>query len=163
MLNPVSEPIPIETKDPIPAASKPGSRTNGNLWRSNPKASIKMTAAMIGWLKIIDIAAKLPDAAMTACTSEGVSLRTERIATRPRPAPNAIKGASGPRTRPRPIVANPASAIPGNSVGSVGPPPTCRPFAGTWPPAPGKRTIAKAMITPAIPSTARYHQSGGPC
>ena len=42
---------------------------------------------MIGELKIIAIAAKLPEAAITACASAGVSRRTARIASSPSPAP----------------------------------------------------------------------------
>ena len=106
---------------------------------------------MIGEPKSSDIAAMLPAAAITACASAGVSLRSERIAKTPSPAPSAISGASGPRTRPPPIVAKAARMIPGSSIGWTGAPPIFRPSAGTWPPSPGSRTIAARDQQPGDP------------
>ena len=53
---------------------------------------------MIGEPNSIDIAAMLPAAAITACTSTGASRRSERMPNTPTPAPSAISGASGPST-----------------------------------------------------------------
>ena len=108
---------------------------------------------MIGELKSSAIAAMLPAAAITACASAGVSFFSERIAKTPSPAPSAISGASGPSTRPPPIVAKAARMIPGSSIGWTGSPPIASPSAGTWPPSPGRRSIAAAVSRPAMPRT----------
>ena len=69
-----------------------------------------------------------------------------------------MSGASGPSTSPRPIVATAASTTPGSMFGSVVP--IWRPFAGMWPPPPGRRTMAKATGNPARKSTGSGHHHG---
>ena len=108
--------------------------------------------------KITEIAAKLPAAAMIISSCGGASRLASFTVNVARPAPIAMSGASGPSTRPRPRVANAASAMPGSMLGSL--PPIWSPFAGTCPPLPGSRTIANATGRPARPSTTRYHQFG---
>ncbi len=80
------------------------------------------------------------------------------MARNPSPPPKAINGASGPITAPSPIEASAASTTPGSSIGCVGA--GLRPSAGMCPPVPGRRTIARAVITPAITSTGSDHHSG---
>ena len=55
-------PSPRNTSDPIPAATRPGSRTSGSVGPPSPAASMMITAPMIGLPKIVEIAAKLPAA-----------------------------------------------------------------------------------------------------
>ena len=117
---------------------------------------------MIGELKTNDSAAKLPAAPTTTRTCDGACLRATFTVATASPAPRAISGASGPITSPRPMDASPARTIPGSWIGCVGPPPTFKPSAGMCPPSPGKRTIAKAVITPPIARIGSDHQSGGP-
>ena len=47
---------------------------------------------------------------------------------------------------------------PGRSIGRAGL--IARPWAGMWPPKPGSRMIAAAVITPAIAQTGSGHHSG---
>src|SRR4051794_4169596 len=89
----------------MPAASRPAGSTTRSPRRSSAAASMSITAPTKGDPKMKEIAAKLPDAAMTARSWSGASARTSRIARRPSPAPNAMSGASGPSTTPSPIVA----------------------------------------------------------
>jgi len=103
--------------------------------------------------------AKLPAAAITMTTLSGASRLAMRTARTPSPAPSAITGMDGPRTSPRPNAASPASKTPGRSMGGVAP--GAKPSAGTRPPFPGRRTIANALIKPAIASTGRGHHQGG--
>ena len=86
---------------------------------------------MTGDPKTVEIAAKLPAAAITMTSSSGASRLARRTASTPRPMPSAISGASGPSTNPNPSVATAATSTPGSSIGCVGPPPLLRPFAGT--------------------------------
>ena len=160
VLRPVNDPIPIETSEPIPAASRPGIRTSGIRDPPRPAASIRITAAMIGEPNRNETAAKVAEVASSVPSSGGASGRIARTMRNPRPPPSAIRGASGPTTSPSPIEAMAASNTPGRSTGWVGE--ALRPSAGTCPPLPGRRAIAKAAITPAIASTGRYHQSGAP-
>ena len=162
MLSPVNDPIPSETSVPIPAASKPGISTTRSFGPPRPAASIRITAAISGEVKMNASAVKLPAAAITISACGGIS-RRERLTSRiARPAPSAISGASGPNTSPKPIVAKPARMTPGRTLGLDGPP-ADRPFAGMCPPSPGSREIANATITPATPRTTKYHHFGAPC
>ena len=61
----MNDPIPIETSDPIPAASMPGTSTIGSLGPPIPVASIRITAAISGDSKMNDSAAKAPQAAIS--------------------------------------------------------------------------------------------------
>ena len=122
-----------------------------------PAASMMITAPTTGEPKSDEIAAKLPAAAIIPSACWGTSFLTSRIARIPRPTPSAISGASGPSTSPRPTVARAASSTPGRSIGCVGVPPTARPSAGTWPPRPGSRLIAKATSVPARASHGSGH------
>jgi hypothetical protein len=76
----------------------------------------------------------------------------------PEGAAQREQGASGPSTTPRPIEARAASITPGSSTGWVKP--VASPAAGTWPPRPGRRTIASAVITPAIARSGADHHLG---
>ena len=161
MPSPVSDPIPIEARLPIPAAISPGTRMI--FWRAPPSAvaSISSTAAISGEEKMNAIAAKLPAAATTSKPCWGTSRLVMRTVSGASPAPSAMSGASGPRTSPNPIVPIAASRMPGRSTGKVGPP-AARPWTGTCPPRPGSRAIANATITPATPRIASRYHSGGP-
>ncbi len=112
--------MPIETSEPIPAASSPGISSSFCRAPPIPVASIRTIAAISGEPKTIDTAEKIPQAATSVTMSAGASLRSRRIPSTPRPAPSAISGASGPSTSPSPIVASAASMTPGMSIGSVG-------------------------------------------
>ena len=103
-------------------------------------------------------AAKLPAAAITMSICGGASRRTRLARKSASPPPSAMRGASGPITAPRPIEARAARMTPGRSIGRVRP--ALRPSAGTWPPFPGSRTMAKAVISPAMARTGRDHQTG---
>jgi hypothetical protein len=64
------------------------------------------------------IAAKLPVATTTVTVLTRTSRRFPSQTTKKAsPSPSAIKGASGPITTPRPMLASAASAIPGTSAG----------------------------------------------
>ena len=126
----------------------------------SPAASIRITAAMIGEPNRNETAAKVAELASSMPNCGGASGRIARTMRNPRPPPRAIRGASGPTTRPRPIEAMAASSTPGRSTGWVGE--ALRPSAGMCPPLPGRRAMANAATTPAKASTGRYHQSGGP-
>ena len=117
VLSPVNAPIPIETSDPIPAARRPGIKTSGNRDPPRPAASIRITAAMIGEPNKNETAAKVPELASSVPSSGGASRRSDRMVRKPSPPPNAIKGASGPTTSPRPIEPIAASSTPGRSIG----------------------------------------------
>ena len=54
--------------DPMPAATRPGSRTRGSVGPPSPAASMMITAPMTGLPKIVEIAAKLPAAPITSRT-----------------------------------------------------------------------------------------------
>jgi hypothetical protein len=129
VLSPVIDPIPIHTSDPIPAASRPGTSTRGSLGPPSPDASMRITAAMIGDPKRNDTAANVAEAAITVRTSGGASRRSRSTARNPRPPPMAMRGASGPRTIPRPMLARAARITPGTAFGWVGA--GLRPSAGT--------------------------------
>ena len=113
VLSPVQFPMPMNTSEPIPPASRPGSSTTGSIAPPRPVASMMTTAPITGEPKIVEIAAKLPAAAINPTAWSGASLLTTRIDRVPRPAPSAISGASGPSTSPRPRVASAASITPG--------------------------------------------------
>ena len=151
--------MPMKTSDPIPAAISPGRRTTGSIAPPSPAASIMMTAPRRGEPKIVEIAAMLPAAANTPTAWSGVSFLTSRTDAIARPMPRAMSGASGPRTTPRLRPASAASMTPGSSIGWVTPPPP-RPFQGTCPPWPGRRTMARATNTPARASHGSGHQVG---
>ena len=150
----------MNTSDPIPAASSPGSSTSGRMAPPRPVASMIRTAPITGEPKIVETAAKLPAAAIRPSACSGASFFRSRMARIPRPIPSAISGASGPRTRPSPRVAVAASSTPGRSIGLVGPPPVLSPSAGTWPPCPGSRWIANAVTRPASASQGSGHHAG---
>ena len=120
----------------------PGSRMTGKVAPPRPAASMMMTAPMTGDPKSEEMAAKLAAAAIRARTWSGVSFLDSLTARIPRPAPMAIRGASGPSTIPSPMEANAARRTLGSSIGCVGGPPF-RPSAGWWPPDPGRRAMAK--------------------
>ncbi len=135
VLSPVQSPMPTNTSDPIPAAIRPGSTISGSVAPPRPAASITRIAATSGEPKIAEIAAKAPAAPMTTSSWGGASFLASCTVNSATPPPNAMSGASGPSTSPRPIVANAASTTPGSMLGSVVP--IWRPFAGMWPPPPG--------------------------
>ena len=83
------------------------------------------------------IAAKLPVGRDHGGRAERGSRATSRTASTPARRPSAISGASGPSETPRPSVASAASAIPGISIGGIGPD-ALKPSAGEWPPVPGR-------------------------
>ena len=157
-LRPVNEPMPIETSDPMPAASRPGTSTIFSCAPPRPMASISSTAAITGEPKISATAENVPQAATSVATCGVASRRSRCTAYRPSAPPIAISGASGPRTRPNEIVASPASMTPGSSTGSVGS--VLRPCAGWCPPRPGNRAMAKATSTPASAVTGSGHHAG---
>jgi hypothetical protein len=117
-----------------------------------------MTALITGDENTIARDAKLPAADITITTLSGASRLAMRTARTARPEPRAMTGIDGPRTSPRPSAASPASMIPGRSTGEVTP--GAKPSAGTRPPWPGRRTIANALISPAIASTGSGHHQG---
>lgn len=118
-----------------------------------------MTAPTTGEPKTVARAAKLPAAARTIPAWSGTARRDRCTANNASPVPRAISGASGPRTTPSPIDASAARSTPGSSTGVVGGP-VLRPSEGLWPPRPGSRATAKAMITPATASTGSGHHQG---
>ena len=121
VLSPVHEPIPIETSDPIPAASRPGSSTSGSFGPPIPVASIRSTAAISGEPNRNETAANVPAAAeQLADLGRRVRLGSGSTPSNPSPPPSAISGASGPSTSPRPIEASAARMTPGSSIGWVG-------------------------------------------
>ena len=160
VLSPLQSANPMNTSEPIPAASRPGSRSSVAVAPPSPTASMMITAPMIGEPKIVEMAAKLPAAASSPTTCWGASFLRTWTAKTTRPMPRAISGDSGPSTSPRPRVASAASRMPGTSRGSTTPPPVFRPSAGTWPPPPGRRTIATAVSSPASASHGSGHQAG---
>ena len=162
MLNPDNDPMPSDTSVPIPEASSPGTSRTRSLGPPIAVASIRITAAISGEAKMNDIAAKLPEAATSIRAWGGTSRRARLIITPASPAPNTIKGASGPSTSPKPIVARPARTTPGTVSGPDGPP-ADRPCAGMCPPSPGRREIAKATISAPTARTGSDHHFGGPC
>ncbi len=120
VLKPDSDPSPMKTSEPTPAARRPGRRTNGKVAPPSPDASITSTAPTTGEPKIDETAAKLPAAAIRPTACSGASRLTRRIAIVPNPRPTAISGPSGPSTSPRPSVAKAARSTPGRSIGRVG-------------------------------------------
>ena len=158
MLSPLQWDMPMKTSEPTPAAMSPGTRINGSVAPPSPAASMTSTADTIGEPKMTEIAARLPAAASTVTSCGGASRLTRATVYIASPAPSVMRGASGPRTSPKPMLAQPASTTPGTMLGWV--PPICRPWAGTCPPAPGRRSIANATGKPATPSTSRYHHDG---
>jgi len=160
VLRPENDPSPMKTREPMPAATRPGSRTTGSTAPPRPVASMMITAPITGDPKMVEMAAKLPAAPISARPCSGASGRSVFIARMPSPMPSAISGDSGPRTSPRPRVATAARTMPGRSIGRVGGPPVLRPSAGTWPPCPGSRRIANAVRSPAIASQGSGHQAG---
>jgi len=123
-----------------------------------PRSGI--TAAISGELNTNETAAKLPAAATSVTTCGWASLRARRMKNAPRPEPSAISGASGPSTRPSPIVANAASRTLERSGIVGGGPPVASPLAGMCPPRPGSLTIATAVMNAPIGSTGNGHQRG---
>ena len=77
----------------------------------------------------MDIAAKLPVAAMTAPVLAGTSRLASFTASTASPPPRAISGASGPITAPSDRLASAARKMPGSSAGSATPP-ALKPSAG---------------------------------
>jgi hypothetical protein len=53
VLSPVSDPIPTNTSEPIPAAMRPGRRMSGSVGPPSPAASMMMTAPTTGDPKIV--------------------------------------------------------------------------------------------------------------
>ena len=121
--------------DPMPAASKPGTRTTPMSGPPSPAASMSRKAPTIGDPSSVAMAAKLPAAPMTTTAIAGASFLTRCTASTPSPPPMAMSGASGPSTAPRQRVASEATMIPGRSAGST-PPAALKPSAGLWPPVP---------------------------
>ena len=60
--------MPMNTSEPIPAASSPGSRITGSVGPPSPAASMMMIAPTIGEPNSEEIAAKLAAAAINATT-----------------------------------------------------------------------------------------------
>jgi hypothetical protein len=158
VFTPVQEPIPIETRDPIPAASMPGMTSSGRRAPPIPDASIIRTAAIRGEPNRNETAANIPAAATSVPVSGVASRFRSRMAIRPRPPPNAISGASGPSTMPRARVANAAAITPGSSIGWIGD--ALRPWLGRCPPCPGRRTIAAATSRPDSARSGTGHHFG---
>ena len=63
-----------------------------------------------------EMAARLPAAASTVTSCGGASRLTRRTVYIARPAPTVMRGASGPRTSPKPMLAHPASTTPGDDA-----------------------------------------------
>ena len=108
-----------------------------------------------------DIAAKLPQAVISVSACGGMSRRARLIIAPATPAPNTIRGASGPSTSPNPIVARPARTTPG-TMSRPDAPPVDRPRAGMCPPLPGRRVIASATSSAPTARTGSGHHFGGP-
>ena len=142
----------------MPAAISPGSTISGSVAPPKPAASITRIAATTGEPKIAETAAKAPAAPRTTSNCGGASFFARFTENTARPPPSAISGASGPRTSPRPIVAIAASTTPGSMFGAVAP--IWSPYAGMWPPLPGRRAMANATGKPARKSTGSGHHQG---
>ena len=110
----------------------------------------------------MEIAAKLPAAAITAVAWAGASRLARRTANPASPAPSAISGASGPSTAPKPRVASAASATPGISIGVGAAAPAWNPSAGECPPRPGRYLIVDPTSRPHTTSSGSGHHHGGP-
>ena len=136
--SPVQASRPMNTSEPTPAASSPGTSTSSSMAPPSPEASISRNAPSSGEPSSVLMAAKLPAAATTVAVLGGASRLTRRTARTPSPPPRAIRGASGPSTTPRLKVANAASTMPGSSTGAGGPSPALNPSAGEWPPCAGQ-------------------------
>jgi hypothetical protein len=158
--SPVQASRPVNTSEPTPAASSPGTSTSSSMAPLSPDASISKNAPSKGEPSSVLMAAKLPAAATTVAVLGGASRLTRRTARTPSPPPRAIMGASGPSTTPRLKVARAASRMPGSSIGEGGPAPALNPSAGEWPPLPGRYRIATATSSPASNSGGTGHHSG---
>ena len=129
MLSPLQSVVPMKTSAPIPAAINPGIRITGRVAPPRPDASMITMADRIGDPNTTEIAAKVPAAPRTISIVGGASRLARLTRKTATPPPMAIRGASGPNTSPRPIVASAARTTPGTMFGSVLA--TCRPLAGT--------------------------------
>ncbi len=134
---PVQRPTPTNTREPMPAASRPGARTTPISGPPMPMISSMRKAPTRGEPSSVLTAAKLPAAAITMVAWAGASRLASRTASTPIPPPMAISGASGPSTAPRQRVANEARMTPGSSIGWVAPD-VLNPSAGLWPLVPGR-------------------------
>ena len=131
----------------MPAASRPGSSTSGSVAPPSPAASMMITAPITGEPKIAETAAKLPAAAISASACSGASFR-ER-ASRGTRGPCRARSAAPPgraRARGRAWRARRGARRAARPAGS-GAPPALSPSAGTWPPWPGRRSIASAVTS----------------
>jgi hypothetical protein len=108
------------------------------------------------------IAAKLPADAMIVRAIGGASFLTSRTVSAARPPPMAIRGASGPRTAPKPSVVNAARTMPGSSLSAGAPPPALNPNAGEWPPLPGKYRMVNPVNSPHSTNQGTGHHAGSP-
>ena len=159
MPRPVNSSSPTNTRNPIPAASRPGSRATASIVPPSPATSSIRKVATMGDPSNVLIAAKLPAVAMMATAPGGASRFTVRIASAARPPPMAINGASGPSTAPSDSVANAARNTPGSSIGGVGPP-CWNPPDGEWPEFPGRDWMHHATSSPDNANSGTGHQTG---
>ncbi len=82
VLSPVQSPMPVKTREPSPAAIRPGSSTSESAGPPPLKAaaSSRITAPITGEPNTVEMAAKLPAAAISPNTCWGASFRTSRTA-----------------------------------------------------------------------------------
>src|SRR5262245_64439001 len=73
VLNPDEDQRPMKTSEPTPADTRPGSKTSGTTAPPRPVASMMTTAPITGEPKIVEIAAKLPAAAIKPSACCGAS------------------------------------------------------------------------------------------
>ncbi len=134
---PVRLSSPTKMSEPMPAASKPGTKTTPIMAPPSPAASISRNAPASGDPSSVLMAAKLPAAPINITAWGAASFFRKWNAKMPSPLPMAISGASGPNTTPRLSVAKAAMMMPGRSIGRTGPD-ALNPSAGSCPAVPGR-------------------------
>ena len=119
---PVHASNPIKVSAPVPAARRPGTKTNPRMGPPRPDASISKKAPLRGEPSTVLSAAKLPAVATTLTPCSGrPRLAMRRMAPAANPLPMAMRGASGPMTAPRARPARAAKTMPGSTFGVGGP------------------------------------------
>ena len=147
VLSPDHAPMPMNTSEPRPAAIRPGRRTSGSVAPPSPAASIRITAPMTGEPNTVEIAAKLPAAAMTdeldpAHPAWSGGRRARRAPSRGRSAaPPARARGRGRASRGRRQDARQLDRL-------CRPAPGVQPVGRDMPAVPGSRAIARAVSGP---------------
>ena len=149
----------MNTNDPTPAASRPGTSITPSSGPPKPATSIRRNAPTRGEPRRVLMAAKLPAAPMTTVACAGASFLTRCTMSTASPPPIAMRGASGPRTAPRQRVRSAAMTMPGN-ISVVGAGLDLKPSAGECPPVPGRNWMVAATAAPAITRMGRGHHAG---